>query len=86
MENPPFCFYKPKDLPPEDYQATILMDVYWVDRESGYAIALDSWAGKFRYFRFGCKHEFFETRVLGRGHTSHVCKECGMYWQEDTTD
>ena len=86
LDNPPFCYYKPKTVAPEDYNVRILMDLYWMDSQSGYAIAPDFWDGKFRYFRFGCKHQDVVTQILGRGHSSHLCKDCGRYWEEDSTD
>ena len=52
----------------------------------GFGMSTDYWAGKVRYFRFGCEHEYEHTKKLGNCYNQYTCKVCGHVNAVDSSD
>lgn len=69
--------------------------LYYMDEHSGYAVTADYDAGKVRYFRFGCNHEYAELtaqqsadlgiRHFGNCYHVYKCTKCDKIRQVDSS-
>jgi hypothetical protein len=90
VQNSRFFHYIPKyiefrqvrikeELKPEDAGKFLEIRMFWMDELGGCAMSDDYWAGKIRYFKFGCTHEhkkeLSQKECQERGIT-----HCGLCW------
>lgn len=70
--------------------------LYFFHDGTGVAMMDDHWAGKIRFFAFGCDHKYQEVhgqtaRDLGFGFTgncqhAYICEKCGHKYMTDSSD
>lgn len=75
----------PLDLP----NGCLSVHMFWYWDKTGIAMHSDYWAGKVRYFRFGCAHEYVSIKTPPRPYSglhTDKCKKCGQEWTYDTSD
>jgi len=88
-----------RDIDGNTFDKYISVKMYYMWNSQGFAISADYWAGKLRFFRFGCDHEYGAPMTDSdwnspgvdkhfRGMCCHTekCKKCGHIWQYDSSD
>jgi hypothetical protein len=70
--------------------------LYFFHDGTGVAMMQDFWAGKLRYFAFGCAHKYQEVhgetarnlgfRFTGNCQHAHICEKCGHRYMVDSSD
>jgi hypothetical protein len=83
-------------LDPERKNPALGAHLNWqTDLKTGYAIVNDFWAGKIKFYHFGCDHKWGSVDVesaKARGITlepylnARQCTKCGQIWQYDSSD
>lgn len=77
------CFFS-EDAAATDWRQTqidgadkpvVALRIFWYSAGHGIAITADYWAGKIRYFRCGCNHEWTQIGGFMFSHT-YRCKNC----------
>ena len=61
------------------------VELYWFHTGNGWGLAHDYWAGKVRYFAFGCEHEWVERKPHPMHMHTNDCSKCGAVWGYDSS-
>lgn len=102
IQNTLWSSYTPEFVSPSRFmlsdnpKMSVTATLYFYYDKTGVAIQSDYWAGKLKFFAFGCKHdnrelsmkECREKNIWHAGNCWHVylCKKCGHIEGHDSSD